>query len=73
MFCIPEAIQAEWVWGEIVRDPKSPIGWRLRRPPQVLTFTRDHPAIVAASALIVPIALQVLDALDAATSTAVPF
>lgn len=73
MFCVPEAAHAEWVWGEIVRDPASPVGWRLRRPPQSLLFTPDHPAIVAAQSLIVPIAHAVLAALDAATRTRVPF
>lgn len=73
MFCVPEAVHADWVWGEIVRDPKSPIGWRLRRPPQVITFHRDDPRIVAATALIVPIAERVLEALDAAKTTSVPF
>jgi len=73
MFCIPEAVHAEWVWGEVVRDPHSPIGWRLRRPPQSLTFTRRSPEIIRATDLIVPIAERVLAALDAATATAVPF
>ena len=73
MFCIPEAVHAEWVWGEVVRDEHSPVGWRLRRPVQSLTFHRDSPEIVAATHLIVPIAHQVLAALEAATSTAVPF
>lgn len=73
MFCVPEAVHADWVWGEIVRDPKSPIGWRLRRPPQVITFRRDDPRILAATALIVPIAERVLEALDAAKTASVPF
>lgn len=73
LFCVPEAVEAAWVWGEIVRAPESPIGWRLRRPPQALTFTRDHPQIVAATSLIVPIAHDVLTALDAARSASVPF
>lgn len=73
LYCIPEAVEAAWVWGEIVRDPASPIGWRLRRPPQVMTFLRDDPRIVAATDLIVPIAHQVLTALDAATVARVPF
>ena len=73
MFCIPEAVHAEWVWGEVVRDEHSPVGWRLRRPVQSITFRRDSPEIVAATNLIVPIAHQVLAALEAATSTAVPF
>lgn len=73
LYCIPEAVEAAWVWGEIVRDPASPIGWRLRRPPQVLTFLRDDPRIVAATDLIVPIAVAVLERLDAARRVAVPF
>lgn len=73
MFCVPEAVHAEWVWGEIVRDPASPVGWRLRRPPQVIVYPRDDPRIVAATALIVPIAHAVLAALDAATRAKVPF
>lgn len=73
MFCVPEAVDAEWVWGEVVRDPHSPVGWRLRRPPQTITFRRDDPQIVAATELIVPIAHAVLAALDAATTAKVPF
>jgi hypothetical protein len=73
MFCVPEAAHAEWVWGEVVRDPASPVGWRLRRPPQIVTFCRDDPQIVAATELIVPIAHAVLAALDAATTAKVPF
>jgi hypothetical protein len=73
MFCVPEAVDAEWVWGEVVRDSASPVGWRLRRPPQIITFRRDDPQMVAATELIVPIAHAVLAALDAATRTKVPF
>lgn len=73
MFCIPEAMHALWVWGEIVRDESSPVGWRLRRPIQSITFHRDDARIVAATNLIVPIAFQVVAALEAATSAAVPF
>lgn len=73
MFCIPEAVHAEWVWGEVVRDEHSPVGWRLRRPVQTLMFRRDSPEIVAATNLIVPIAHAVLAALDAAQSQRVPF
>lgn len=72
-FVVPEAVHAEWVWGELVRDPASPVGWRLRRPPQVIVFHRDDPRIVAATSLIVPIAHAVLAALDAATRAKVPF
>ncbi len=73
MFCIPEAVHAEWVWGEVVRDEHSPVGWRLRRPVQSITFRRDSPEIVAATNLIVPIAHAVLAALTAAQSQRVPF
>lgn len=73
MFCIPEAEYGEWWWGEIVPDKHSPDGWRLRRPPQRLIFTRDHPAIVLATNLIVPIAHAVLAALTAAKTSKVPF
>lgn len=73
LYCIPEAVEAAWVWGEVVRDPASPVGWRLRRAPEALTFTRDNPQIVAATSLIVPIAHAVLAALDAAQSMKVPF
>lgn len=73
MYCIPEAEYAEWWWGEIVPDSSSPDGWRLRRPPQHLTFYRNDPAIILATELIVPIAGQVCAALDAATLTKVPF
>jgi hypothetical protein len=73
LYCVPEAVEAAWVWGEIVRDATSPVGWRLRRPPQSITFYRDDPRIVAATELIVPIAHAVLAALDAATTAKVPF
>lgn len=73
LYCIPEAEFAEWWWGEIVRDPRSPDGWKLRRPPQHLVFPRDHPAIVLATDLIVPIAHSVLAALIAAKTSKVPF
>lgn len=62
LHCIPEASRAEWVWGELIeRDGE----WVLRRDPLTLVFHRDHPAIVAATSLIVPIAHDVLAALDA--------
>lgn len=69
MFCVPEADRAEWVWGELVR--KGPdAAWDLRRDPQTLVFERTHPAIVAATALIVPIAHTVLRLLDEARKEA---
>ncbi|WP_234057940.1 YqaJ viral recombinase family protein [Microbacterium sp. NFH-22A-Y] len=73
LYCIPEAVHAEWVWGEIVPDEKSPVGWRLRRPIQSITFERDDTRIVAATTLIVPIAHAVLAALTAAQTQRVPF
>lgn len=73
LFCIPEAESLEWAWGEVVPDPASPVGWRLRRPVQSITFTRDDTRIVAATALIVPIAHKVLAALNAAQLVRSPF
>ncbi|MGI6878790.1 hypothetical protein [Microbacterium sp. gxy059] len=73
LYCLPEAEFAAWVWGELVEDPTEPEGWRLRRDPQTLIFHRDDPKIVAATELIVPIAHDVLAALDAATSQEVSF
>lgn len=73
MYCIPEAELAEWWWGEIVPDPNSPDGWRLRRPPQHIVFHRHSPAITAATELIVPIAHAVHAALTAASTAKVPF
>lgn len=69
----PEAVDVTFVWGEIVPDAASPVGWKLRRPPQHLVFYRDDPRIVAATSLIVPIAVAVLERLDAARRVAVPF
>ena len=60
---LPEYTGVRWVWGELVRDGDE---WVLRRDPQTLIFHRDDPRIVAATQLIVPIAEQVLAALDAA-------
>lgn len=73
LFCIPEATECRYVWGELVRDPSDPDEWRLRRDPQTLVFPRDHPAIVAATALIVPIAHLVLAGVRAARSQKAPF
>jgi hypothetical protein len=73
LFCIPEAVKLVWAWGEVVIDEKSPIGWRLRRPIQSITFTRDDPRIIAATNLIVPIAFAVLERLDAAQLVRTPF
>ena len=63
LHCIPEAELVERVWGELVEKDGE---WVLRRDPQTLTFHRDDPKIVAALSLIVPIAHEVLAALDAA-------
>lgn len=69
LYCIPEAEFADWVWGELV-DKGPDAGWDLRRDPQTLTFYRDHPQIVAATALIVPIAHEVLSLLNEAREEA---
>lgn len=60
---LPEFEEAHWVWGSLTRSGDS---WELSRDPQTLVFHRDDPRIVAATQLIVPIAEQVLAALDAA-------
>jgi len=73
LHCLPEASFAAWVWGEVVRDPTEPDGWRLRRDPQTLIFHRDDRLIVAATELIVPIAHQVLAALEVAQQIESPF
>ncbi|WDH77877.1 hypothetical protein PTQ19_10125 [Microbacterium esteraromaticum] len=73
LICIPEAEYAKWVWGEVVPDETEPGGWRLRRDPQELTFTRDDPRIVAAMELTLCIAPLVLAAYDAALTEKVPF
>ncbi|MDQ0894461.1 hypothetical protein [Agromyces ramosus] len=62
LFTIPEADHAEWIWGELIQRDGE---WTLRRDPQTLVFHRTHPAIVAATCLIVPIAHDVLAALGA--------
>lgn len=61
---IPEAESVDFTWGELVHDENGE--WVLRRDPQTLVYHRDHPAIVAATALIVPIAHQVLAGVRAA-------
>jgi hypothetical protein len=74
LFCIPEAAECRFVWGELVTGPSEDGGWRLRRDPQTLVFPREHPAIVAATALIVPIAHEVLAGVRAARAAEkVPF
>lgn len=70
---IPEAEHAVWAWAELVREPRSPVGWRLRRPVQSVIFHRDHPRIVEATTIILPISNAVLELLDAASLTKVPF
>lgn len=74
LFCIPEAAECRFVWGELVADPTDEGGWRLRRDPLTLIYPREHPAIVAATALIVPIAREVLAGVRAARAAEkVPF
>lgn len=68
MACIPESEFAAWVWGELVRDPNG--AWDLRRDPQTLIFHHHDPVIVAAQALITPIADTVLSILDGAREEA---
>lgn len=70
MFCVPEADYAQWTWGELVPDTDAPGYWRLHRPVQSLIFHHDHPQIVAATNLIVPIARRVVELLDAAREEA---
>lgn len=65
LYCIPEASEVRYVWGELVRDT-APDSWRLRRDPQTLVFDRQNPVIAEAIDLIVPIARQVLAGLRAA-------
>lgn len=72
LFCLPEYEGADFVWGELVRA-FGPDGWRLRRDPQTLHFDRDHPQIVAALDLIVPIAHEVLTGVNAALLERTPF
>lgn len=71
LLCVPEADGVDFVWGEYVRDPHSV--WLLRRDPATIRFDRDHPSIIAATARIVPIAHQVIAALDHALSEEVRF
>lgn len=71
LFCIREAAGVKFTWGELVRNVDGE--WVLRRDPQSLLFTRDHPAIVAATALIVPIAHEVLAGVRAASKQEVSF
>lgn len=73
LFCLPEYDEVDFTWGELVQDEREPDGWRLRRDPQTITFARDHPQMVAAMALIVPIAHQVLAGVRAARAQKVPF
>lgn len=72
LFCLPEYDAVDFVWGELVRE-FGPHGWRLRRDPQTITFPRDHPQIVAATNLIVPIAHEVLAGVNAALLERTPF
>ncbi|MFZ4843925.1 hypothetical protein [Mycetocola saprophilus] len=54
LHCVPEAAGVVFVWGEIVGGELRPGN------PQHLMVPRDHPKIVAAIDLIVPIATEVL-------------
>lgn len=67
LFCVPEAVAVDWTWGEFVPDGDD---WMMRRDPLTLTYTRDHEQIIAATALIIPIAHAVLEGLDAARALA---
>ncbi len=73
LMCVPEAAAVDFVWGEYVRDQHGV--WVLRHDPETIRFDRDHPSITAATALIVPIAHQVVAALDSARtlSKGLPF
>jgi len=59
---LPEADAIEFLWVELVRNARDE--WDLRAEhrgiPHRLVVTRDHPKIVAATALIVPIATDLL-------------
>lgn len=70
LHCLPEYDGADFVWGELVQDGTE---WVLRRDPQTLHFDRDHPQIVTALNLIVPIAADVLAGVNAAITEGVPF
>jgi hypothetical protein len=66
----PEADAIEFLWVELTRNERG--DWDLRPNlhglPKRLVVTRDHPKIVAAQALIVPIATEVLARLRVALS-----
>lgn len=71
LFVLPEAVAVEFCWGELIQ---TQTGWELRKGnPKHLTFTRDHPQIVAATGLIVPIAREVLAAMRVALLEGAPF
>jgi len=72
LFVLPEYEAANYTWGELVRA-FGPEGWELRRDPQTIRFPRDHPQIVAALNLIVPIAHEVLAGVNAARLERSPF
>ncbi len=69
---LPEYDAVDFTWGELVRA-FGPEPWRLRRDPETITFPRDHPQIVAALNLIVPIAHEVLAGVNAARLERTPF
>jgi hypothetical protein len=66
----PEADAIEFLWVELTRNERG--DWDLRPNlhglPKRLVVTRDHPKIVAARALVVPIATEVLARLRVALS-----
>lgn len=73
LHCLPELDAVDFVWGELIRDDREPDGWRLRRDPLTLTYPRDHPLMVAALSLIVPIAAEVLAIVNTARAERSPF
>lgn len=63
--CLPEAVETYFIWAEVVQNERG--DWVLRRDGvKRLLVPFDHPKIIAARELIVPIAHQVLERLQAA-------
>lgn len=83
LYCLPELDAVDFVWGELVEqrdrggspilDERGSSMWELRRDPLTLTYPRDHPMIVAALSLIVPIADEVLAIVNTARTERSPF
>lgn len=71
LFVLPEYEAVNYTWGELVLNNLGE--WELRRDPQNIRFPRDHPQIVAALTLIVPISHEVLAAVNAAHLERSPF